>query len=255
METAAVVVSKLGKQYHRYHANKPWTLHEALVRGLERVRPFEKFWALRDVSFEVAPGRMVGLIGPNGSGKSTLLRLIGGVGRPDEGSIDVHRRMNALLELGTGFHPDLTGRENALVNGVIGGLTRREVAAHLESIVSFAELEAFVDNPIRTYSSGMQMRLAFAIAIHTRPEILLIDEILSVGDRAFQRKCFDRIAEFKANGCTILFVTHDTETVRTFCDDVIWLDRGHVVLQGPPGEVVDQYIAASDSRDSSGTDA
>jgi lipopolysaccharide transport system ATP-binding protein len=243
-----VVVSRLGKQFQRYHANKPWTLHEALVRGLERVRPFERFWALRDVSFSVRPGRMVGLIGSNGSGKSTLLRLISGVGRPEEGSIEVHRRMNALLDLGTGFHPDLTGRENAFVNGVIGGLTRREVAERLDSIVDFAGIEPFIDNPIRTYSSGMQMRLAFAIAIHTRPEMLLIDEILSVGDRAFQKKCFDRITEFKTGGCTILFVTHDTETVRSICDEVIWLDRGRLVAQGDPHEIVDRYIVATDGE-------
>ena len=243
----SVVVKGLSKQFHRYHADRPWTLHETLTRGLRRFRAFDRFWALRDVSFAVAPGRMLGLIGSNGSGKSTLLRLIGGVGRPDEGSIEVHRRMGSLLDLGTGFHPDLTGRENVFVNGVISGLTRREVAERFDSIVAFAELEAFIDNPIRTYSTGMQMRLGFAIAVHAEPEILLIDEILSVGDHSFQHKSFERIARFKSQGCTIILVTHDTSVVREVCDEAIWLNSGRLVLHGHPDEVVDQYIAASDA--------
>jgi len=241
----SLVVNGLSKQFYRYYADRPWTLHETLARGLRRFHPFERFWALRDVSFSVAVGRMVGLIGANGSGKSTLLRLVGGVGRPDEGSIEVYRRMGALLDLGTGFHPDLTGRENVFVNGVICGLTRREVADRFDSIVSFAELEAFIDNPIRTYSTGMQMRLGFAIAVHAEPEVLLIDEILSVGDHSFQRKSFDRIAQFKAKGCTIILVTHNMEVVREVCDEAIWLDGGRLVLHGRPDIVVDQYIAAS----------
>jgi lipopolysaccharide transport system ATP-binding protein len=240
----AVVVEGLSKQYYLYHADRPWTLHEALVRGLRRLQPAQRFWALRDISFSVAPGRVVGLVGPNGSGKSTLLRLIGGVGRPDKGRVRVNQRISGLLDLGTGFHPDLTGRENAFVNGVISGLTRSDVAERFDSIVAFAELEAFIDNPIRTYSTGMQMRLGFAIAIHARPEILLIDEILSVGDHSFQRKCLERIAEFKAEGCTILIVSHDTGQIREFCDEALWLDRGRLVSHGRPDDVVDQYITA-----------
>ena len=243
----AVVVEGLGKQYKVYHADRPWTLHETLVKGLRRLQPAERFWALRDISFSVAPGRVVGLVGPNGSGKSTLLRLIGGVGRPEEGSIAVNKRIGGLLDLGTGFHPDLTGRENVFVNGVISGLTRREVADRFDSIVAFAELEAFIDNPIRTYSTGMQMRLGFAIAIHARPEILLIDEILSVGDHSFQRKCLERIAQFKAEGCTILIVSHDTGQICEFCDEAIWLNSGRLVLHDSPELVVDKYIAAADA--------
>jgi homopolymeric O-antigen transport system ATP-binding protein len=243
----AVVVNGLSKQYYLYHADRPWTLHETLVRGLRRLQPAERFWALRDISFSVAPGRVVGLVGPNGSGKSTLLRLIGGVGRPDKGYVRVNQRISGLLDLGTGFHPDLTGRENVFVNGVISGLTRREVAGRFDSIVAFAELEAFIDNPIRTYSTGMQMRLGFAIAIHARPEILLIDEILSVGDHSFQRKCLERIAEFKAEGCTILIVSHDTGQIREFCDEAIWLNSGRLVLHDSPELVVDKYIAAADA--------
>jgi homopolymeric O-antigen transport system ATP-binding protein len=243
----SVVVKGLSKQFYLYHADRPWTLHETLVKGLGRLRPAERFWALRDVSFSVAPGRMLGIVGANGSGKSTLLRLIGGIGRPDEGFVQTSKRIGALLDLGVGFHPDLTGRENVFVNGVICGLTRREVAERFDSIVAFAELEEFIDNPIRTYSTGMQMRLGFAIAVHADPEVLLIDEILSVGDRSFQRKSFDRITQFKAQGCTIIFVTHDTESVCELCDEAIWLDGGRLMLHGRPNAVVDRYIAASDA--------
>jgi homopolymeric O-antigen transport system ATP-binding protein len=241
----SIVVKNLSKQFYRYHANRPWTLHEALVKGLRGLRHAERFWALRDVSFSIAPGRMVGVIGTNGSGKSTLLRLIGSVGRADEGYVEVNQRIGALLELGTGFHPDLTGRENVFVNGVICGLTRREISQRFDSIVAFSELEQFIDNPIRTYSTGMQMRLGFAIAVHADPEILLIDEILSVGDYAFQQKSFDRIARFKSEGCTIILVTHDTSVVREVCDEALWLDRGRLLLHDRPNVVVDQYIAAA----------
>ena len=242
-----VVVRGLSKQFCRYPANRPQTLHEALIKGLRRIQPVERFWALRDVSFSVAPGNTLGIVGPNGSGKSTLLRLIGGIGRPDEGNFEVRERVGALLDLGAGFHPDLTGRENVLISGVISGLTRREVALRFDSIVAFAELEAFIDNPIRTYSTGMQMRLGFAIAIHSEPEILLIDEILSVGDHSFQRKCFDRIAEFKSEGCTIILVSHDSQLVRESCDEALWLSSGRVVLHGRPDVVVNQYIDEADA--------
>lgn len=243
----AVSVKGLSKQFYRYHADRPWTLHEAFVKGLRRLRPSDRFWALRDVSFSVAPGCVVGMVGPNGSGKSTLLRLIGGVGRPDEGSIEVNSQIGALLDLGIGFHADLTGRENVFVNGVICGLTRRQVAQRFDSIVAFAELEQFIDSPIRTYSTGMQMRLGFAIAIHAEPDILLIDEILSVGDHSFQRKCFDRIVQFKSAGSTIILVSHDTTLVREFCDEALWLSSGRLMVHGRPDVVVDQYIAAADA--------
>lgn len=242
----AVIVQGLSKQFYRYHVDRPWTLHETLVKGFRRLQPAERFWALRDVTFSVVPGRVVGVIGFNGSGKSTLLRLIGGVGRPDRGYVKVNQRIGALLDLGTGFHPDLTGRENVFVNGVISGLTRREVAKRFDEIVAFAELEEFIDNPIRTYSTGMQMRLGFAIAIHARPELLLIDEILSVGDRSFQHKCFGRIAQFKSEGCTIIVVTHDIDVVPSICDEALWLSSGQVMCHGRPDVVVDRYIAAAD---------
>lgn len=238
----AIAVQNLGKRFRRYHADRPTTLKEAALRGLRRMRPVEYFWALRDVSFSIARGHMVGVVGPNGAGKSTLLRLIGGVGRPDEGCVMAHGRIGALLDLGAGFHPDLTGRENVFVNGVIAGLTRQQVAQRFDSIVEFAELETFIDSPLRTYSTGMQMRLGFAVAVHTDPEILLIDEILAVGDLAFQRKCLDRIAQFKDEGCTIVLVSHDADSIQQLCDEVLWLRRGRLVAHGPADEVTDRYV-------------
>jgi len=173
--------------------------------------------------------------------------LIGGVGRADAGRIEVKGHIGALLDLGTCFHPDLTGRENVFISGVILGLTRREVARRFDSIVAFAELEEFIDNPVRTYSTGMQMRLAFAVSIHTEPEVLLIDEVLSVGDHAFQHKCLERIARLKFEGKTIVLVSHETELVRQFCEEALWLSSGRVILHGRPDIVVSQYIDEAES--------
>jgi lipopolysaccharide transport system ATP-binding protein len=214
-----------------------------LARGVRWLRPLERYWALFDVSFSVPPGRMVGVVGGNGAGKSTLLRLLGGVSQPDTGELIVRGRIGALLDLGAGFHPDLTGRENVYVSGVIGGLTRREVARRFDEIVAFAELEQTIDDPLRTYSSGMQMRLAFAVATHIEPELLLIDEVLAVGDLAFQRKCLDRILHFRNQGCTIMLVTHDPQLVQRFCDDALWLRSGRLIAYGRPDVVVGQYVA------------
>jgi lipopolysaccharide transport system ATP-binding protein len=240
----AIIVQGVAKQFRRYQANRPRTLKEAVVRRFHGVRPVERFWALRDVSFSVSSGRMLGMIGANGAGKSTLLRLIGGVGRPDQGSVQVHGRIGALLDLGVGFHPELSGRENVFISGVIAGLTRREVAQRFESIVAFAELQRFMESPLRTFSTGMQMRLAFAVAVHTAPEILLIDEVLAVGDASFQQKCLQRIAQFKAEGCAIVLVSHDTTLIQQLCDEVLWLRAGRVVAQGNPDMVVGQYLDA-----------
>jgi lipopolysaccharide transport system ATP-binding protein len=243
----AVVVEGLGKQFCRYHPDRPRTLQETFAKGLRRLQPFERYWALRDISFNIERGRMVGVVGPNGSGKSTLLRLIGGVGRADAGRIEVNGRIGALLDLGTCFHPDLTGRENIFISGVICGLTRREVVERFDAIVGFAELQEFIDNPLRTYSTGMQMRLAFALSVHTDPEILLIDEVLSVGDHAFQHKCFDRIARFKSEGKTIMLVSHETEVVREFCDEALWLSSGRIILHGRPDIVVNKYLEQAET--------
>ncbi len=236
-----ITAAHVGKTYRRYHPDRPRTIQEAVAKGLRRMRSVERFWGLRDVSFSVGHGRTVGIVGANGSGKSTLLRLIGGVGRPDTGRIEVNGRIGALLDLGAGFHPDLTGRENAILSGILNGLTRKQVLARLDSIVAFAEVEEALDNPIRTYSSGMQMRLAFAVAVHTEPEVLLIDEVLSVGDISFQRKCLNRINEFKASGCSILVVSHAGSTVEKLCDEALWLDSGCLVSQGRAIDVVRQY--------------
>jgi len=237
----AIVVENLGKRFRRYHADRPTTLKEAVLRGLRRMTPVEYFWALHEVSFRIAPGRMVGVVGPNGAGKSTLLRLLGGVGRPDEGQVTVPGRIGALLDLGVGFHPDLTGRENVFINGVIAGLTRREVTRRFDSIVDFAELEDFIDQPMRTYSTGMQMRLGFSVAVHTDPDILLIDEILAVGDLAFQHKCLERIEQFRAEGCTIVLVSHDASAIKRLCDEALWLRHGRLVAYGPADVVARQY--------------
>lgn len=236
-----IVLQGLGKKFRRYHPDRPTKLRHLFARGYRKLKPVATFRVLRDVSFSVAPGKMMGVIGRNGAGKSTLLRLIGGVGRPDEGRVATHGRIGAILDLGAGSHPDLTGRDNVFVTGVVAGLTRREVAQRFDAIVSFAELEEFIDSPLRTYSSGMQMRLAFSVAVHADPDILLIDEILSVGDIAFQRKCLDRIASFKTNGCAILLVSHDLPQIEKLCDEVIWLRDGCVAAQGAPTVVVAKY--------------
>ncbi|MCL4401976.1 MAG: ABC transporter ATP-binding protein, partial [Acidobacteria bacterium] len=238
----AISVKGLGKRFRRYDPDRPWTLQEVFLRSHRRAKPPEYFWGLRNIGFAVAPGRTLGVVGRNGAGKSTLLRLIGGIGRPDEGSVAVHGRISGLLDLGAGFHPDLTGRENVYVSGVISGLTRREVTERLDSIVAFSELEEFIDTPLRTYSSGMQMRLAFAVAAHTGPDVLLIDEVLAVGDFPFQQKCISRISDFKREGCTIVLVSHDTSLIREMCDEALWLDRGQVAAYGAAGEVVAGYI-------------
>lgn len=236
----SIVVTNLGKQFTRQGIDRPSSLKETVLKGRRGLRA-ERFWGLHDISFIVPSGRTVGVIGKNGAGKSTLLRLIGGVGRPDEGSVQAHGRVGALLDLGAGFSDDLTGRENIYVAGVIAGMTRAEVEGRFDDIVAFAELEEFVESPIRTFSTGMRMRLAFAVAAHIDPEILLIDEVLAVGDLSFQRKCLERIAAFKAEGCTIFLVSHDSAQIRALCDEVILLRQGRLVAYGPTEEVMDQY--------------
>jgi lipopolysaccharide transport system ATP-binding protein len=248
----AIIVRGVGKAFRRYHADRPGTIQEAVSKGLRRLRSVDQFWGLQAVSFEVPAGKAVGIVGANGSGKSTLLRLIGGVGRPDVGTIEVSGRVGALLDLGAGFHPDLTGRENAILGGIVNGISRRQVLARLDSIIAFAEVEDAIDNPIRTFSSGMQMRLAFALSVHSAPDVLLIDEVLSVGDVAFQAKCLDRIAQIKASGCAILLVSHDMPTVVDFCDHALWLDGGRLVAQGPAAEVTRQYISHMQQAGASG---
>ena len=238
---AGIHVESISKRFRLYAKDRPYTLQETLVRGFRKLRVQEEFWALQDVSLDVAAGEMVGVIGRNGAGKSSLLRLVGGIGQPDRGRIVVEGRLGALIDLGAGFHPELTGRENVYMNGVISGLTRRQVSAIMDEIIAFAELEDFIDSPVRTYSSGMQLRLAFSVAVHVQPEVLLVDEVLAVGDLGFQRKCLDRIEELRAQGAAILFVTHDLVQVQQICDRVIWLNKGRVAAWGPAEDVVSAY--------------
>lgn len=203
----------------------------------------EQYWALRDVSFEVERGEVVALIGPNGAGKSTVLKLASRVIEATTGQISVNGRVGALLELGTGFHPDLSGRENIYLNGSILGFSRAKIQRILPEIVEFSELERFIDVPVKQYSSGMYMRLAFSVAVHIEPEILLIDEVLSVGDQAFQSRCLDKINELKRAGITVVLVSHALDTVRGFCARAIWLDKGTIRADGQVDQVLEQYIA------------
>ncbi len=244
---SAIIVNNLGKRFRRYHADRPQTIMEAALAGWRRLRPVDWFWALEEIEFRVEAGQMLGILGHNGAGKSTLLQLIGGVGRPDRGQAIVRGRVGALLDLGAGFHPDLTGRENIWIAAVSAGMTRPEVRRVLTEMVEFAELASFIDSPLRTYSTGMQMRLAFSVAIHTSPEVLLVDEHLAVGDLAFQVKCLDRIAELKAQGCAIVLISQSAEEVRKLCDRALWLDRGRMMALGDPDAVAAQYASSKNT--------
>jgi len=231
--------------------SKKFTLHHERARSFQELALHlfrrdrgsqEEFWALRDVSFAIEEGETVGLIGPNGAGKSTVLKLISRIIEPTSGRIAVDGRVGALLELGAGFHPDLTGRENIYLNGSILGLSRAEIRCKLDDIIGFAELERFIDVPVKHYSSGMYVRLGFSVAVHTDPEVLLVDEVLAVGDAAFQRKCLERIDQLRRGGVTILFVSHSPEIVQSICSRAIWLDRGRLVADGPADVVVARYL-------------
>jgi len=241
----AIEVCGVRKTYRRYGRRRQFaTLKSALLSGrvLRDLRPDDTFDALKGVSFDVAAGKTFGIVGRNGSGKSTMLKLIAGIGRPTEGTVTVRGRVSALIELGAGFHPEISGRENVYINGMMLGLTRREVAARFDEVVAFAELEDFIDAPVKTYSSGMYMRLGFASAIHVDPDILLVDEVLAVGDEAFTHKCLDKFAEFHRRGRTVLLVTHSLDLVTRFCDDALWLDGGVARAQGDPKRVIDAYL-------------
>lgn len=221
--------------------NKVFSLKEWVVTWLKGQSNYQTFWALKDVSFEVNKGEVVGIIGRNGSGKSTLLKIISGLFRPSEGEISVKGRIVPMLELGSGFDPELTGRENVFLNGAILGYTEAFLKEQFDDILEFSELGEFIDMPLKTYSSGMMMRLAFSVATIIQPEILIVDEILAVGDEAFQRKSRAKMLELMGGGTTVLYVSHSLDQIRELCNRVIWLDRGKVVMQGEASEVCDAY--------------
>jgi lipopolysaccharide transport system ATP-binding protein len=234
----AIVVRDLGKRYEMY-ARPHHRLLQTLFRG--RRNFFREFWALRRVNFEIARGETVGIVGRNGSGKSTLLQLITGTLNPTEGVVEVRGRIAALLELGSGFNPEFTGRENVFLNGAILGISRNEMQRAMASIEEFAGIGDFIDQPVKQYSSGMMVRLAFSVAIHVTPDILLVDETLAVGDVAFQSKCLDRIRRLQEGGTAILLVSHAPSTIIEFCSRAVYLDRGAVVDVGPCREILEQY--------------
>jgi len=243
----AIEARDVHKVYRRYGRRKQFaTLKSALLTGsvLRDLHPDAVFEALKGVSFDVARGRTFGIVGRNGSGKSTMLKLIAGIGKPTSGTVRVEGRVSALIELGAGFHPEISGRENVFINGLMLGLSRREIARRFDEIVRFAELEEFIDAPVKTYSSGMYMRLGFAVAINVDPDVLLVDEVLAVGDESFTHKCLDKFAEFRRRGRTILLVTHSLDLVTRFCDEALWLDAGVAKLQGDPKRVIDAYLMA-----------
>ena len=241
----AIEVTHASKVYRRYSRRRQFsTLKSALLsRSLIRnLRPDETFEAVSDVTFTVPRGRTLGVIGRNGSGKSTLLKLVAGITKPTTGTVRVNGRISALIELGAGFHPEISGRENVFINGIMLGLTKREITRRFDEIVEFAEMRDFIDAPVKTYSSGMYMRLGFAVAIHVDPDVLLVDEVLAVGDEGFTHKCLDTFAEFKRRGKTILLVTHSLGLVERFCDEALWMDGGRLKGIGDPKRVVGAYI-------------
>jgi ABC-2 type transport system ATP-binding protein len=242
----AVRLEQVSKRFRVYHQRNQ-TLKQTLLTG--RRSRYEELWALKDVNLEIERGTTFGIIGENGSGKSTLLKTMAGILKPDRGRVDVDGRLAALLELGAGFHPEYSGRENIYLNGALLGLTRRMVDSVFDQIVQFSELERFIDNAVKTYSSGMYARLGFAISVFVDPDVLIVDEILAVGDESFQRRCYQRIDDMKAAGKTLILVSHALDTIVEHCRDCAWLEEGQVRALGPVRDVVPQYLAAVRERE------
>jgi lipopolysaccharide transport system ATP-binding protein len=243
MNKAIIQCTDVRKDFPIYHhftgGIKSFLFHfPTAIKEMRRSR----FTALKNISFEVSSGETVGIIGKNGAGKSTILGLLAGVLKPSSGQVTVAGRIAPLLELGAGFHPELSGRENILLNGILLGMLKREVEEKIDSIIEFSELEKFIDQPIRTYSSGMLARLGFSVAVHCEPDILLLDEVLSVGDQDFQKKCIEKMLGFKRSGKTIIFVSHSAQQVEEICDRVIWIEKGKVELSGNVEEVLPNYL-------------
>jgi len=244
------------------HLVKSFRIHHQRTNSLKQLlaargrNSFEDFVAVNDVTFDVREGEVFGVIGQNGSGKSTLLKCMAGILQPNSGSVSVYRRMGALLELGAGFHPELTGRENIYLNAAILGMGRRSISGRFDEIVDFSGLHTFIDQPVKTYSSGMYVRLAFAVAINVDPQLLIVDEILAVGDVSFQRRCLEKFVEFRNEGRTIVLVTHDMSSIKNLCDRAIWLEHGNVVDAGDPADLVEAYterMLGADSRSADGS--
>jgi len=249
----SIRVEKLGKRYRLGQLEPYRTLRDTLVSlatRRERSNLPKEIWALKDVSFSVRRGEVLGLIGRNGAGKSTLLKLLTRITSPDAGRIEMEGRVGALLEVGTGFHPELSGRENIYMNGSILGMSRRDINRKFDQIVDFAGVENFLDTPVKRYSSGMRVRLGFAVAAHLEPDILVVDEVLAVGDAEFQRKCLGRMNEVAGEGHTVLFVSHQMEAIQSLCTRAIWLEQGSVARDGPAGDVVPDYLASARFRES-----
>jgi len=245
MMTPAIEVLNVSKVYRRYAQKRQFaTLKSAILDGtlIGDLKPEDTFQALRGVSLSVPKGCTYGVIGRNGSGKSTLLKCVAGITRPTTGTVKVDGRISALIELGAGFHPEISGRENIFINGVMLGLTKKEIQYRFDEIVEFAEMKNFIDAPVKTYSSGMYMRLGFAVAVHVDPEVLLVDEVLAVGDQGFTHKCLDKFAEFRRRNKSILLVTHSLDLVEKFCDTAHWLDHGESKGEGDPKRIVAAYI-------------
>ena len=261
MGPIAIRAEAIGKQYRLGRVQNTYpTLRESLISGSSRMlrhaaamlcgrRPADgappTFWALQDVSFEIAQGEAVGLIGNNGAGKSTLLKILSRITEPTKGYAEIHGRLGSLLEVGTGFHPELTGRENIFLNGAVLGMKRSEIGLRFDEIVSFAEIGQFVDTPVKYYSSGMYLRLAFAVAAHLEPEILLVDEVLAVGDAAFQKKCLGKMSDVTRQGRTVVFVSHNMVAMRALCERVIWLQDGRIREQGDADRIISNYLRTS----------
>lgn len=244
-----VQVENLGKQYsiggHASHSNMRETIVGFIKSPLEHVRrqtSVGKFWALKDLSFEIEAGEVVGIIGHNGAGKSTLLKILSRIVQPTKGSAKIYGRVGSLLEVGTGFHPELTGRENIFLNGAILGMKRAEIVQKFDEIVAFSEIEKFIDTPVKWYSSGMYLRLAFAVAVHLDPEILIMDEVLAVGDDSFQQKCMNKMQEIRQNGRTILFVSHNIQSVTRLCSRAILISEGRIINDGPSYQIASAYL-------------
>ena len=235
----AVDLRDVGKRFRR-HTDRRNSLKERIVRG--RARNPQDFWAVRDLTLQIPKGSVYGLIGHNGSGKSTLLKMIGGIYRPTVGSIVAHGRVAALIELGAGFHPDMTGRENIALNGSILGLSRREIGAVTDEIIEFSGLDAFIDDPVKHYSSGMYVRLGFSVAVHMKPDVLLVDEVLAVGDEEFQRKCFDHLYALRRSGRTIVVVSHGLGQLEGLCDEIAWLEHGVMQQHGHAVDTIAAYL-------------